>query len=856
MSAADGLMDNDLILQTASLDGPLSAVPRNTCHPRRPAKAVPRPLQAPPFLLSRLWLSILCLTAPALVHAQGQDADPADSSGSSSNADSLRLKPSKMLGPRSKGEDSKPALVISAQKVTSQLDQDSVAEGAAELRYGELLMRSKKLTYAQETDLAHATGSVELSSAGNIFRGPDLQLFISRFEGTFLNPSYYFSLTGGAGKADRIKFLDSRHVEAVDGTYSSCPIVDNQEPDWQIKATNLALDLDENTGVATGAVLRFLGVPILAAPSLSFALAGQRKSGWLPPNISLDNRSGLETGVPYYWNIAPQRDATLTPFVMTRRGAGLDSEFRYLEPEHSGQINFDMLPDDRVEGRSRWALDLLQNGQLGDSWQYKIRSERVSDDDYWKDFQDRMHSKTPRLLSEDMAVTRDQDLSWGNLTSYFRVQHWQSLEGTDSSAQFITPYQRSPQIGLRMTSKADDAVLDGFTPWGRSARLEGSAELEYNRFDLADDALPAQFQAGQIQGGQRVHLLGHISAPIGGAAWWLIPRVAVNAASYELDQPMIDGQRSLSRVIPTFSLDNGWVFERDTDLLGRAMRQTLEPRILYVNTPYRNQLNMPNFDSAAKDFNFDSVYTENQFTGVDRVSDTNAISVGATSRWIDREQGEEVLRLGAVQRYQFRDQLITPDGPPITTRFSDLLLLAAAHLNDHWWADGTLEINPETGESERTVMRARYSPGPFRTVSVAYRLARGQSEQVEVAWQWPLYGTGGGMAKRDAIASGISGASGCKGAWYSAGRVQYSLFDKRLTDSIAGVEYDSGCWVMRVGLERLSTGTTETNTRLMLQLELVGLSQLGSNALKVLRDNVPGYRQLSSDRSANSDVLP
>ena len=140
-------------------------------------------------------------------------------------------------------------------------------------------------------------------------------------------------------------------------------------------------------------------------------------------------------------------------------------------------------------------------------------------------------------------------------------------------------------------------------------------------------------------------------------------------------------------------------------------------------------------------------------------------------------------------------------------------------------------------------MRARYSPGPFRTVSTAYRLARGQSEQVELAWQWPLFGQAERAARKD--------ASGCGGAWYSAGRVQYSLRDKRLTDSVLGFEYDAGCWVLRVGAERLSTGRAETNTRLMLQLELVGLSQLGSNALKVLRDNIPGYRQLSSERSAS-----
>ncbi|WP_083748907.1 LPS-assembly protein LptD [Pelomonas sp. KK5] len=799
-----------------------------------------RPL-APPFALSSLTLCLLYgLGQPA--HAQDPTPEPPP-----------KLKPSRTLAVRPKTE--RPALVITADKLGSTLDQQSSAEGKAELRYGDILMRADQVTYGQADDLAHATGKVELSSNGNIFRGPDLQLYVSRFEGTFLNPSYFFSLTGGAGHAERISFTDQKHVFAVDGTYSSCPVVDGQQPDWQITAKGLALDFDANEGKATGGVLHFLGVPILAAPSLSFALNGARKSGWLPPNISLDNRSGFELGTPYYWNIAPNRDATLTPFVMTKRGAGMDSEFRYLEPEHKGQLNLDLLPNDRVAGRSRWAGDANLDGQLPHDWRYQLRAEKVSDDDYWKDLPQRMHSKTVRLLSQDLQVNRARELGWGTIESYLRVQHWQALQGTDTTAQFITPYQRSPQLGIRATTKADDAVLDGFTPWGRSARLEGSLELEYNRFDLAGDALPTQRASGQVQTGERLHVLGHVSAPIGGAGWWLIPRVAVNAASYQLDEPGADGRRSMARTIPTFSLDSGLVFERDSSLLGRAMRQTLEPRVLYVNTPYRAQQNLPNFDSAAKDFNFDSIYSENQFTGVDRVSDAHTLTVGAISRWINPTQGEEVLRLGLVQRVQFRDQQITPDGTPITQRFSDLLLLAAAHLNEQWWADGTLQFNPESNRSERTVMRLRYSPGPFRTVSLAYRLARGQSEQVEVAWQWPLFGRAGagGQAVRDAVAAGTSGGGGCQGAWYSAGRIQYSLFDKRLTDSVAGVEYDAGCWVMRMGVQRQSTGRAETNTRLMLQLELVGLSQLGSNALKVLRDNVPGYRQLSSDRSATLD---
>lgn len=782
-----------------------------------------------PAPLTALVALALCAWGQACAQAAAEDAP-------------LPLRSSRVLGPAAKS-GARPAMVISAGKVTAQTDQQADASGGVELRYGELVLNADQLNYRIVDDFARAEGQVRISHNGNVFTGPLLQLYVSRFEGEFLTPSFFLAATGGAGKARVIKFQDSEHLSATEGSYSSCPVVENQEPAWQITAKQLRLDLAANEGEAEGAVLRFQGVPILAAPSLSFPLSSARKSGLLPPNIFLDNRSGLELGVPYYWNIAPQRDATFTPFIMTKRGVGLDSEFRYLEPGHAGRVNVDLLPGDRVFGRSRWGVKLNNDGLLGD-WRYRLKGERVSDDDYWKDLSRRVESQTPRLLATDLTLNRQRELSWGVIDTYARLQRWQTLQGSDALAQFDSPYQRSPQVGIRVTTAADEAVLDSFRPWGRKARLEGGLELEYNRFDLPGSAL-----AGQPRGGQRAHALGHVAAPVGGEAWWLIPRLAVNAAAYDLDRPLDDGRRRMSRVIPTFSVDHGWVFERDTKLFGRAMRQSLEPRLLYVNTPLREQASLPNFDAAPKDFNFDSIYTDNQFSGVDRVSDLHAVSVGATSRWVSAAKGEEILRVGAVQRFLFRDQRITPDGQPVTQRFSDLLLAAAAHLDERWWADSTLEFNPETGRSVRSVVRARYSPGPYKTVSVAYRLARAQSEQVEFAWQWPIYG-------QPVTARGADSRASCSGAWYSAGRVQYSLRDKRLTDSVAGFEYDAGCWVLRFGLERLSTGRAETNTRFMLQLELVGLSQLGSNALKVLKDNVPGYRRLSSDRSPSSDFLP
>jgi LPS-assembly protein len=336
------------------------------------------------------------------------------------------------------------------------------------------------------------------------------------------------------------------------------------------------------------------------------------------------------------------------------------------------------------------------------------------------------------------------------------------------------------------------------------------------------------------------------------------PQFSVNAAHYALDAPLAGQTRStLQRTVPTFSLDAQWTLERDAIWFGRSVRQTLEPRLQYVRTPYRRQDVRLAFDAAAKDFNVESIFGANTFSGVDLVSDANQLTAGVTTRLINPETGAETVRLSAVQRYLFSDQLITPeltgdvDRPfvPFRQNFSDLLLLGSSTLVPRWTLDAALQYNPDIRRTTRSVVSARYSPGPFRTLNLSYRFARSLSEQVEFGWQWPLAGLTPDERERQAPATQ---AGGCSGSWYTVGRVNYSTRASRITDSILGFEYDAGCWIGRVVAERLSTGRSEATTRLLLQLELVGLSRLGSNPLQTLKDNIPGYRLLREDHGAPS----
>jgi LPS-assembly protein len=722
-----------------------------------------------------------------------------------------------------------------------------VAEGAVRFRRGPLTMKADRIEYQQATDTARATGNVEISRGGNTYSGPELQLKVQSFEGYFVSPSYHFGRFDAGGSADRFVFLDDSRGLAYGATYTSCPAPD---PAWVLTTDRVLLDTANDQGVAEGAVLRFYGVPILAAPSLSFPLSDRRKSGWLPPSLNFDNKSGIDVAAPYYWDIAPNRDATFTPGVLARRGAALGTEFRYLEPGYQGTINTYLLPDDREAGRTRWSLGVGHEARWEGSTvgpvDYGVSVLRVSDDNYWKDFSRNLTVVTPRLLPTDAYARRRFDSSWGDTVAYARVQRWQVLQDPDPASAIISPYQREPQVGLRQRGG-----LHGF---------EWNWETEANRFTNGDSTLLT---------GSRVHALGSLArpwSPIGAEGWTLTPRVSFNAASYRLDDPLPDGRTQASRIIPTVSLDSAWTFERETDAFGRSLTQTLEPRLLYVNTPYRDQSNLPNFDSAPNDFNVTSIYGDNVFSGVDRVSDANQVTAGVTTRFLDRSSGAEAVRLGMAQRVLLRPQRITPDGTPITQRLSDVLLFGGTTLIPKWWFDGTVQYSSETNRTVRSIVGARYSPGPFRTINATYRFNRNASEQIELGWQWPLNSAARDHAAAteasDALAQDGSdrvvrspSASGCSGAWYGVGRINYSRRDSRITDSIVGFEYDSGCWIGRVVAERLSTGRSEATTRLLFQLELVGLSRLGSNPLRVLKENIPGYRLLRDDSPVVAPAL-
>ncbi|MDM0036606.1 LPS assembly protein LptD [Variovorax sp. J22P271] len=768
----------------------------------------------------------LALLSLALLHAQGASAQDADLDRP------LVLKRTPQLA-----ETIPPLLrsqlptFVDGDKISGRPDLETVVEGNATLRRGDLSLRADRLEYYQPDDRARATGNVRINQAGNEYEGPEVELKIETFEGFFNKARYRFLATGGHGDAERIDFVDSNVSVARRATYTTCRPEDypGWMPAWLLSAATLTTDTEDNVGVATNARLTFMGVTTPPFPSLSFPLSNDRKSGMLPPVIGIDSVNGIDITTPYYWNIAPNRDATLYPTVMSKRGINLGTEFRYLEEKYSGEIRADYMPDDRLrDGRDRWGV-WTHHSQTFDAQYFGLDSlvgslaiNRVSDDDYWRDFT-RTPSLTQRLLANDGSV----NWSKGDWSGVARVLSYQTLQY--APAPIVPPYDRMPQI----TANYNKFDWNGF---------DFSLNNDYTRFE----ANPLE-QGGQPNG-ERVFSVASLSRPFLTPGTFVIPKVMLNATAYQFDGPLLtNGATHADRVVPTFSLDSGLIFERDANYFGRAFRQTLEPRAFYVYTPYRNQNYLPVYDTAQNDFNFATVYTENAFSGNDRISDSNLLTLGVTTRLIDSDTGAEAARFGIAQRLRFADQLVTmPGGVPVIDRFSDLLLGAQINWTPKWSVDGTVQYNPDTQTSARTALSARYNPGPYRTVSAAYRYqadttptSNDGNRSVDVSWQWPLNDLWGDKGQDLGPGRGQGG-----GRWYAVGRLNYSLESSKLTDGVLGFEYDGCCWIGRVVLERVSTGQVTASTRIMFQLELVGFAAIGSSPRRTLTQNIQRYTPL------------
>lgn len=769
------------------------------------------------------------------------------------------LKLAKKLQPIEAGGAPLP-MFLTADDLAGVTDHEAVASGNAEARKAGAVVNADQMTYWPVDDELEAIGNVRLAQGDDLVSGPRMRMKMAEQTGVFDEPNFFLKreakwaakererqergakgstivagstnavlpndtgisrpvpgslmnvlgisseapeplpMTEAHGSAERIDFEGENKLRIINGNYTTCKPSD---PGWYVRADELALDYDREVGEGKNGTVYFQNTPIFWSPWMSFSLNNARKSGFLAPTAGTSSINGISVMTPYYWNIAPNMDATISPRIFAKRGEQLATEFRYLDHHFRSDVRSEFMLNDRLsDEKNRYAYSVRHQQNLGRGLTGALNLSGVSDDQYFTDLGSRS------VVTSQRQLLRQGVLSYGGEWWGATVigQSYQTLNpDSDSSQRIERPYSLAPQINVN------------------------ARRPDFYQTDLAFVGQYSSFTHAKWDQGRRTVAYPQISVPIVQPGWYATPKIGVSVTDYSLDRRTTTGPESISRTLPIFSVDSGMTFERPTTWFGAAATQTLEPRLYYLNVPYKDQSDIPVFDSALADFNFAQIFSENQFSGYDRVSDANQLTAALTTRLIDPSSGAEAFRAMFGQRYYFKRQQVTLNGVTTTAGAddkwskSDFLAAFSGRVLPKTYLDAALQYSPHNSRMDRSSIGARYQPELGKVLNASYRFASkevssGALKNVDVAGQWPIWG-----------------------GWSAVGRYNYSILDHKPVETVAGLEYNAGCWAVRLVGHQVATTTGNTNTSIFVQLELNDFARIGSNPADLLRRNIQGY---------------
>lgn len=686
--------------------------------------------------------------------------------------------------------------VVDADNAVMRDDSISVFSGNVLLRRAVGNLAADTVIYNEANDTAQAMGNVHYHSDVLALTGDAGFVELETEKGHFDNARFRFEEQHARGSA-RIVIKDNANVTRLkDATYTTC---DPDREAWLLKASRVRLDQGRGMGEAYNATVRFMGVPFLYIPYISFPITNARKTGFLIPQIGSSSLSGTDVRIPYYVNLAPHRDATFTPRFMTERGILVDTEFRYINLASGGQMNIGYLSGDKVYGKNRMSAAYRHAANLAPYWNSDLIFNYVSDKAYLADFGSGLSASSITYMERRLDVTYQRE----NIYFLARAQGLQPVDNSVPSA--ARPYRRVPQLVFTYDKPPDQSQFDS----GVAYRLQS----EWVRFDQEDHLT-----------GSRLNVHPTVSWPLQRAAGFVIPRLGLHYTRYELNNPAPGTAAALVRTVPVVTLDNGLFLERDMAWgrsgQGPALLHTLEPRLFYLYVPYRDQSALPVFDSGGMDFNFSQLFRDNRFSGVDRVGDAHQVSAALTTRVLGRDSSVEHIRLSLGQIYYLQDRRVTFPGGTVETRHtSDVVGEAAAALAPAWIAAADVYWNPNLEQIERGSVQIKYNPHKNSILNMAYRYRRDQTDQIDISTFFPLHRQ-----------------------WNFIGRWYYSLPDNRILESLAGLEYNSCCWAFTIVNRRNLTSAGEMSGSLLMQLELKGLMSVGQSVRAVLERGILGYQ--------------
>ena len=654
------------------------------------------------------------------------------------------------------------------------------------VRQGNRRLTAKSASYVAATRRFTVEGDVEFST-------PDLRLKGNKGfwgadgGGEFTDTEFELPARPARGTARELGLAGDGALKMREVSFTTCPAGND---DWFLRASSIEIDQRRQQGKGRNVRVELKGVPILYAPVISFPVGDARKSGFLFPSFGTSNKSGFEFGAPYYLNLAPNYDLTLTPQLLSRRGLGLEAQFRYLTERSHGRVGSRYLPSDDLAGRDRSLSSLWHQTDFTDRLRFSASVEHASDSQYFEDF---------GLGPDGTSVTfldRYLSLAWLGRGWRFdgRVQDFQTID--QSVDPLARPYSRLPEL----TFTGAWPVSDG----GLTAGIDAEATW----FDR---------DAGTT--GLRVDLTPSVSWPLRGPGYHFEPSAAYRVTNYRLSNvaPGADDAPDLSA--PILSLDAGLEFERDVHSRRRLV-QTLEPRLRYTWIPFRDQTDLPVFDTALPDLNLVQLFRTNRYVGADRLGDANEIAVGVTSRLVHADSGQQFITATIGQRYYFeRPRVVLPGEPAELRDASDMVGEIEMTAYRHWSARLAMEWDYDASNTVLGQASVQYKPSNRTVMNVGYRYREGLLEQWDASGAWRVSPN-----------------------WQLFVRQVYSLRDRTSIDRFAGFEYGGCCWRLRLlGRRYVSNRTGESDTSVLLQLELKGLSSVGTSDDSFLRRGIRGY---------------
>jgi LPS-assembly protein len=727
----------------------------------------------------------------------------------------------------------------------SRSDQHSLSNAANYDSISETLDLHGEVYYSED-ELALYSSSATLKLASDQARLRDVM---------FITPS-----TPIRGRAKAV-YRENKYLSRYkDVAYTSCP---PNKQDWVVHASDLKLNDQTGKGAAKNAWLEFKGLPVFYSPYLSFPMDNRRISGFLAPSFGSTQLSGFNISVPYYWNIAPNYDATLRPRYLTDRGALLAGDFRLLTKYSNSTVSLEYMPDDRIREQSRFLGSIRNTSNFTSNLSSNLDLNYVSDKEYFGElgtalsFPNFSHVKSTADLNY-----KDEGVSFVS-----RIENYQTIDKTLTG--FLRPYRRLPQVNLGLNHAFD------FMP------LYTALESEY-----------VYFQHNSIVNGQRFNIKPSVSLPWRTEAAYLTPKLSVQHTDYQLGNLNAGQPDSVSRTLPIASLDGGLFFERE---LGKsALTHTLEPRLFYLYIPNTDQSTIPLFDTSLYDFWYNSLFRENRFSGTDRIQDANQVTAALTSRLIDPATGKERLKLSVGEIFYFRDREVTApvripnlpgwinlestngylESPPETSSLSPLVAELGSEFSEYWSANTGLQWDPGTNEIVRGMAALHfideaqkivnfallYRRNPFIEKTLENNLELLKDPIINPTGQDPLTLLTDSRITRsnDIIQSDMSFRWPLYDTWYAVGRWQYSWLYNQTQETFLGLEKENCCWRFQVigrrWINNINSVNNPTNTLapiaegvsqtgIFFQLELKGLTGIGQKLDQFFEESIYGYRK-------------